>query len=40
MAKIDADNILDDEGNGDKHRESKYETLEDFADADAQRLID
>ena len=40
MAKIDADNILDDEGNGDKHRESKYGVLEDFADADAQRLID
>lgn len=40
MAKIDADNILDDEGNGDEHRVNKYEIVEDFADADAQRLID
>jgi hypothetical protein len=40
LAKIDADNILDDEGKGDKHSENKYEVLEEYADADAANIID
>lgn len=40
MAKIDADNILDDEGNGDDNRVNKYEIVEDFAENDAQKIID
>jgi hypothetical protein len=36
LAKIDANNVLDDERNS----KNKYETIEGYVDADAQNLID
>ena len=36
LAKIDADNILDDE----EKKENKYNIIKDFADADSTGLID